>query len=152
MYLIFLALWLIFNGKVTLEIFLFGVVIAAALDWFIIKFMGYNPKSTLRGIKLLPQVLAYIVVLLAEIFKANIQVTKLVYSARYEVEPVLVKFHAGLKTDTARVALANSITLTPGTITVTLEGDEFLVHCLDKEVAVGIEDSIFVKLLHRMEE
>ena len=57
----------------------------------------------------------------------------------------------GLKTDTARVVLANSITLTPGTITVTLEGDEFVVHCLDKELADGIENSVFVALLRRME-
>ena len=151
MYLIFLALWIIFNGKVTLEIVLFGLVIAAALDFFVIKFMDYRPQTTLKAIRLLPQMLLYFLVLLREIFKANIQTTKLLYSAKYEVEPLLVKFRPGLKTDTARVVLANSITLTPGTITVTLEGDEFVVHCLDKELADGIENSVFVALLRRME-
>ena len=151
MYLIFLALWIIFNGKVTLEIVLFGLVIAAALDFFVIRFMDYRPQTTLKAIRLLPQMLLYVLVLLREIFKANIQTTRLLYSARYEVEPLLVTFRPGLKTDTARVVLANSITLTPGTITVTLEGDEFVVHCLDKELAEGIEDSVFVTLLRRME-
>ena len=151
MYLIFLALWIIFNGKVTLEIVLFGLVIAAALDFFVIKFMDYRPQTTLKAIRLLPQMLLYFLVLLREIFKANIQTTKLLYSAKYEVEPLLVTFRPGLKTDTARVVLANSITLTPGTITVTLEGDEFVVHCLDKELADGIETSVFVALLRRME-
>ncbi|MCI8625506.1 MAG: Na+/H+ antiporter subunit E [Lachnospiraceae bacterium] len=151
MYLIFLALWIIFNGKVTLEIVLFGLVIAAALDFFVIKFMDYRPQTTLKAIRLLPQMLLYFLVLLREIFKANIQTTKLLYSAKYEVEPLLVTFRPGLKTDTARVVLANSITLTPGTITVTLEGDEFVVHCLDKELADGIENSVFVALLRRME-
>lgn len=151
MYLIFLALWIIFNGKVTLEIVLFGLVIAAALDFFVIKFMDYRPQTTLKAIRLLPQMLLYFLVLLREIFKANIQTTKLLYSAKYEVEPLLVTFRPGLKTDTARVVLANSITLTPGTITVTLEGDEFVVHCLDKELAEGIENSVFVTLLRRME-
>ena len=151
MYLIFLALWIIFNGKVTLEIVLFGLVIAAALDFFVIKFMDSRPQTTLRAIRLLPQMLLYFLVLLREIFKANIQTTKLLYSAKYEVEPLLVTFRPGLKTDTARVVLANSITLTPGTITVTLEGDEFVVHCLDKELADGIENSVFVALLRRME-
>ena len=47
--------------------------------------------------------------------------------------------------------LANSITLTPGTITVSVEGDKFLVHCLDKELAAGLEDSVFVELLEEME-
>ena len=151
MYLIFLALWIIFNGKVTLEIVLFGLVIAAALDFFVIKFMDYRPQTTLKAIRLLPQMLLYFLVLLREIFKANIQTTKLLYSAKYEVEPLLVTFRPGLKTDTARVVLANSITQTPGTITVTLEGDEFVVHCLDKELADGIENSVFVALLRRME-
>lgn len=152
MYLIFFALWIIFNGKVTLEIVLFGLAIAAALDFFIIKFMDYNPRTTLRAIKLMPQILRYLWVLILEIFKANVQTMKLVYSAKMEVEPVLVTFHTGLKTDTARVALANSITLTPGTITVTLEGDEFLVHCLDRDFADGIENSVFERLLRKMEE
>ena len=48
--------------------------------------------------------------------------------------------------------LANSITLTPGTITVSVEDDRFCVHCLDKELAEGMEDSVFVKLLEEMEE
>lgn len=51
----------------------------------------------------------------------------------------------------AKVILANSITLTPGTITVSVEGDVFCVHCLDKELAEGIENSVFVQLLERME-
>ena len=151
MYLIFLALWIIFNGKVTLEIVLFGLVIAAALEFFVIKFMDYRPQTTLKAIRLLPQMLLYFLVLLREIFKANIQTTKLLYSAKYEVEPLFVTFRPGRKNDTARVVLANSITLTPGTITVTLEGDEFVVHCLDKELADGIENSVFVALLRRME-
>ena len=47
--------------------------------------------------------------------------------------------------------LANSITLTPGTITVKLSDDEFSVHRLDKSLAVGLSESIFVKLLMRIE-
>ncbi len=52
-------------------------------------------------------------------------------------KPALVRFKTDLKTKQARVVLANSITLTPGTITVTLEEDEYVVHCLDKELAEG---------------
>ena len=87
-----------------------------------------------------------------EILKANIGVMQLILSPKMEVEPKLVRFRTDLKTDLARVILANSITLTPGTITVTLEGDEYLVHCLDKSMAEGMDDSIFVRLLHQLEE
>ena len=51
----------------------------------------------------------------------------------------------------AKVVLANSITLTPGTITVSVENDSFCVHCLDRELAEGMEDSVFVELLLEME-
>ena len=68
------------------------------------------------------------------------------------MEPVIVKFRTSLKKEVTRVILANSITLTPGTITVSLEEDELTVHCLDKSLAEGMEDSIFVKMLEKMDE
>ena len=51
----------------------------------------------------------------------------------------------------ARIALANSITLTPGTITVSLENNEFLVHALNRNMAEGLQESLFERLLKRME-
>ena len=70
---------------------------------------------------------------------------------RYQVEPQLVHFTSDLKSEMAKVILANSITLTPGTITVSLEGSDFYVHCLDREFAEGMEHSVFVELLEKME-
>ena len=61
-------------------------------------------------------------------------------------------FKTDLHSTFARVLLANSITLTPGTITVALTGNEYTVHCLDKELAEGISSSVFVKLLEKIEE
>ena len=87
-----------------------------------------------------------------EIIKANLAVCHLILTRREVTEPVIVKVHTNLKTETARVILANSFTLTPGTITVSLAGQELLVHCLDKSLSEGMEDSVFVKLLRKMEE
>ena len=67
------------------------------------------------------------------------------------VEPVLIQFDTHFKSDTSKFLLANAITLTPGTITVSVEGDRFTVHCLDKEMAEGIETSVFVQLLEKLE-
>ena len=60
-------------------------------------------------------------------------------------------FRTKLKTDTARVALANSITLTPGTITCTLEDDKFCVHALDTTLGEGVENTDFEKRLLELE-
>ncbi len=94
---------------------------------------------------------SYLLLLLAEIIKANYSVICLILSPKYEIEPKLVKFRVDLKSDTLRAVLADSITLTPGTITVTLEGDEYLVHCLDKDLAEGMSDSEFVRKLKEFE-
>ena len=145
------ALWLVFNGKVTTEIVLFGIVLSVAVYLFCWKFLEYSPKRELLALRLLPQGIGYFFVLVWEVIKANCTAISLIVSPKYEVEPVLVTFRTELKTDLARTVLANSITLTPGTITVELTEDEFKVHCLDKEMAEGMEDSVFVRLLLKME-
>ena len=124
MYFIFLALWIIFNGKFTLEILLFGIVIASVIYWFMCRFMDFSIQKDLllwkRGLLLL----RYFGILILEIIKANVTTMKLLFSEKYEIEPVLITFQTTLETRMARVLLANSITLTPGTITVSLEGNE----------------------------
>ena len=145
------ALWLVFNGKVTPELVLFGIVLSIAVYLFCWKFLEYSPKKELLALRLLPQGIGYFFVLVWEVIKANCGTISLIVSPKYEVEPLLVTFRTPLKTDLARTVLANSITLTPGTITVELTDEECKVHCLDKEMAEGIEDSVFVRLLLKME-
>lgn len=140
MYLIFFLIWIIFNGQFTWEIAAFGVVISGAMYWFICRFMNYKPRMDVLLCKKFFLILQYIFVLIKEIIKANFAVIKMIMSSRYELEPVVVRFRTDLKTAPARILLANSITLTPGTITVSLEENEYVVHCLDKELAKGINN------------
>ena len=151
MYVIFFLIWIIFNGQFTLEIAAFGLAIAGAMYWFICKFLDYSPRKDIVLCKRFFLVLHYIFVLLKEILKANIVIFKMIYSAKYHFEPAVVHFTTTLNSTFARVLLANSITLTPGTITVSLQDNEYVVHCLDKDLAEGIDSSIFVKLLERIE-
>ncbi|MDY5869867.1 MAG: Na+/H+ antiporter subunit E [Suilimivivens sp.] len=151
MFFIFFLIWIIFNGQFTFEIAAFGVVIAGLMYLFICKFLNYHPKTDLLLCKKFFLVLQYVFVLITEIIKANFAVIRMIMSSRYEIEPAIVRFKTDLKTTPARVLLANSITLTPGTITVSLEEDEYVVHCLDKELAEGINSSVFVTLLRKLE-
>ena len=152
MYLLFFAIWVILNGRITLEVVLFGVVIATLMFAFICKFMDYSIKKELWFFKNFFLLLWYLIVLIVEILKANFAVVKLIFSVKYQIEPALVTFKSPLKTGFANFLLANSITLTPGTITVSSENGEFMVHCLDKDLAVGMDDSIFVHLLKKLEK
>ena len=151
MYIIFLLLWIMLNGQLNLEIVCFGVIIAGVLYAFVCRFLDYSPKKDLLLMRKLPYILAYILILIWEIIKANVSAIRLALSYRNEVDPVIVKFRTDLKTDIAKVVLANSITLTPGTITIKLEGSELVVHALDVELVEGIDESVFVKMLRKME-
>lgn len=151
-FLLFFAVWMILNGKVTAEICIFGVLISAALFYFMCRYMEYSLKKELLLFRLIPLFIRYFGVLVKEIVKANVCVLKIILSPELQPEPAFVYFDTDLKTGLARVLLANSITLTPGTITVSVEDDRFCVHCLDKELAEGMETSVFVKLLKEMED
>lgn len=151
MYILFLLLWIVFNGKVTTEIVLFGLVIAGVVYAFCCKFMGYSPKRDWLILKKSGYILIYLGVLFREVVKANAATLQLILSPHVKVEPVIVRFRTDLRSRGARVLLANSITLTPGTITVSLKEDEYTVHCLDRRFSEGLSDGVFVKYLKKIE-
>lgn len=151
MYILFFLLWIIFNGQITLEIVLFGLVISAAVYAFCCRFMGYKPRRDWLLIRRSGYILLFILVLVKEICKANVAVMRLILTPHLRVEPVIVRFRTDLKTRIGRVLLANAITLTPGTITVSLKGDEYLVHCLDRQFSEGLSDNVFIGYLKRIE-
>ena len=151
MLLLFFLVWIIFNGAITTEICIFGVVVAFLMFGFVCKFMDYSWRKEKLLIQRSGYFLLYLGNLLIEIVKANVSVCHFVLSDRDEIHPVMVSFHTTLKSGLARVILTNSITLTPGTITVSLQGDEVIVHCLDRSLAEGMENSSFVKMLEHME-
>lgn len=152
MYLLYFLLWIIYNGSITLEICLFGIVIAAAVFAFTCKFMDYSIQKELRILRKVPKILKYVCVLVIEIVKANFAVIHMILSEKEEIEPVLVSFRSDMKTPAGKAFLGNAITLTPGTITVTLEESEYVVHCLDESLAEGMDDSVFVQLLSDLEQ
>ena len=151
MFLLFFLVWIIFNGAITTEICIFGVVVAFLMFGFVCKFMDYSWRKEKLLIQRSGYFLLYLGNLLIEIVRANVSVCHFVLSDRDEIHPVMVSFHTTLKSGLARVILTNSITLTPGTITVSLQGDEVIVHCLDRSLAEGMENSSFVKMLEHME-
>lgn len=151
MFILLLLIWFVFNGKITLEIAMLGIILCFCIYLFICKFMGYSVRKDIALIKKSVYFFYYIVVLIVEIIKANIQVIHFVLNDREIVEPVIVEHRTRLRTNLGRVILANSITLTPGTITVSLEGNELVIHCLDSTMAEGIENTIFERLLEKME-
>lgn len=152
MFIAYFALWVVLNGKWTPEIGVFGVAFAALLFAFSCRFMGYSVKKDLALARGAFSAARYGVMLLGEIVKANLAVIRMILDLEFEPKPQLVRFESGLKKARHRVALADSITLTPGTITCMLEGDSFVVHCLDESLVDGLDDGAMISALRRMEE
>lgn len=150
-FLIFFLLWIIFNANVTVEIVLFGIAISAVVYAFICGFMDYSPKKEWELVKKGGYLLQYFFVLVKEIAVANFATLSLICSSSREIEPVIVQFDTNFRDDTSRFMLANAITLTPGTITVSVEDGRFTVHCLDRSFAEGLESSSFVEILEKIE-
>lgn len=152
MFVCFFALWVVLNGKWTTEIGVLGLVFASAAYAFTWKYLGYSPKVDIALMKRIPSAVRYGVNLVVEIIKANFVVTKMILNPNFVPSPQLVSFDVDLKKNRHLVALANSITLTPGTITVDLEDNHFLVHALDASLVDGLDDGGFVQQLMKMEE
>lgn len=146
------ALWLILNGQVTVEICLFGIVVVLGVFLFCVKVMGYNPRGEGRMILRLGGYLYYTAILIWEILLANLHVMRIIMTPRPHYEPAIVRIRVPLKTELSRVFLANSITLTPGTVTIDQQGDDFVVLCLDKTGGDSIADWSLVKILRKLEE
>ena len=152
MFVFYFLVWVIFNGQLTVEIAVFGVFIAAAVYAFTCRFMGWSPAKDLLLLKKSVLLAQYVILLVREVFLANMALLPLMLAPEKEPEPVLVSFRTRLRSDTARVMLANAITLTPGTITVKLKSGYLQVHCLDRSLSEGLSDSSFERLLLKIEE
>lgn len=89
--------------------------------------------------------------LLKEIAISGWQVTRIILDPRLPISPTLVRFRPSQKTTVALATHANSITLTPGTITVDAEAEEFLVHALTREGAAAVVGSEMDRRVSRMD-
>ncbi len=151
MFIFLLILWIVFNGKFTIEILLIGIVICALIYMFCYKFLSYSIKDEFLMIKRIPLMTKFFLVLIKEIFIANLVTIRFIITNR-KISPLICHFTVDLKSEMLRVLLSHSITLTPGTITVELKDNYYVVHCLDKSFAQGIESSKLVQILKEIDE
>lgn len=151
MFMVLLALWLIFAGGFSLTNCILGAVASGLVTLLCRKFMGGRPVPLRKVLDKAGKTALYLLMLLKEIVLANLAVLKLLYS-RKRVRPLLLRFRSPLRSDGANTLVANSITLTPGTITVDVGNGEFCVHALDRSLAEGIESCSFLEKAKELEE
>ena len=127
------ALWLGLSGHystLTLSLGAASVLLSAILAY---RFDILDREASPYG-RILP-LMMYWVWLVVEIFKANWVVIKACLRSELDINPALVKVKTSCESDLAKTVFANSITLTPGTISVELDSNKILVHALYEEQA-----------------
>ncbi|OWZ83903.1 Na+/H+ antiporter subunit E [Natranaerobius trueperi] len=146
------AFWLINVRAITATSVIIGIVSSLAIVYFFDEHLLTIQSRFPIVFKNIVRLIKYIANLISEIIVANIQVAKIVLSPEMNLSPTFIKFSGKLKKDASKAILGNSITLTPGTLTIDIEGNDFIVHGLTKSHAEGVLDWYMEDQLVKMEE
>lgn len=142
--------WLVLSGFYTPFLITMGLLTALGVMWLARRMDVVDPEG--HPIHLaLRALFSYWPWLLREIVKSGWDVTRIILDPRLPVAPSLVRFKPTQKSDVGLATHANSITLTPGTISIEVGRGEFLVHAVSEAGADGIRDGEMDRRVSRFE-
>ena len=147
-FIILFVLWLVLSGYLKTLLLFFGLVSVLFVMWMSYRANALEEDSL--PIKLILKLPFYWLWLFKEIFKSGITTTVLIWNGKFA--PELIKIKASQKSTTGIANYANAITLTPGTVTIEVDKDTFLVHALSKNLSDDLKSGEMDKLitdLHR---
>jgi multicomponent Na+:H+ antiporter subunit E len=151
-FVLLLAVWLLMSGHYDFFHISMGVLSALAVVLLHLRLRKYyvfeeemeDAKARMKDVYPVRlrfgRVFFYIPWLIWQIVIASLQVAAVVLNPKMPIDPALIRFKTKFPNTSAKVILGNSITLTPGTITIQIKGDEFLVHGLMDASSSGIID------------
>jgi multicomponent Na+:H+ antiporter subunit E len=131
---ILFGFWILLSGKYDFFHLSLGVICSLFVAFLTHDLLFANTRVGDAKV-IFQRFIAYIPWLLYQIVSSNIHVALVALSKKKLIDPRIIRFKTKLESDISWVTLANSITLTPGTITMDIKDGEFFVHALDKKVA-----------------
>jgi multicomponent Na+:H+ antiporter subunit E len=147
-FILLFAFWILISGHYQLKYLIIGMG-ACALVTYLTKDLVYKPghgKATASGLgytlSCAFRLIAYVPWLVWAIIKCNIQMAMIILNPSMPIDPGFIKFKTRLTKKISQVTLANSITLTPGTITVDLIDDTYIVHYIVPGSASDLESGL----------
>ncbi len=134
-----LLFWFMLNGTLAIDNLIIGIMVS-----LIITLLFCSGLSFFTEFRLTPQAFKagflYYIYFFKELFKANISLAKIILSPSLPIKPGIIKVRTQLKSKMGRLMLANSITLTPGTLTVEIKDQYLYIHCVTVE-ATDIDEA-----------
>jgi len=143
---ILFSFWIIISGSFDPIGLATGFVVSAGVAWLAIRTLWSKDDVPVLTLRQAGRFIIYVGYLIKEIVWANIYVAEKVLDPRLPIDPVIIEHTSALKRPVSETALANSITLTPGTLTVDVDDKVFFVHCLGR----GFADDIASRKLDHM--
>ena len=135
---IFVATWLLWSGLYIPLVLGLGALSCVLVTVLAMR-IGFFEKN-LYAFHLGPQLPKFWLWLLKEIFIANFQVLRIVLSPKLAISPTIICIDASALPPVSQATFANSITLTPGTVTLDIDAGKIEVHCLTTEAAAGLQE------------
>ncbi len=151
-FILLMTFWLFISGSIDWQHWITGIILITFITLFWNQLLideHEKTKITWRQVKIFVR---YLFFLELEIIKANFVVACIVLNPKMPISPGLIVLKVSLQKDLPRAAYANSITLTPGTISVDLDGDRLLVHGMTKDHAFGVRSWYMYDIMKDLEE
>ena len=132
-----MLLWLFSSGYFLILIIALGIASISLVIWLahrmdVVDHESHPVHMALKGLTYFPW-------LIAEIIKSNLDIAIAIVRGNKSIAPSTIQVNVSQRSDVGRVTHANSITLTPGTVTLYVDGNMFLVHALTPKSAQGLQ-------------
>ena len=147
---VYLLFWIVLSANAKVETVCIGIIVS-----LLVRNLNKDLMCSNRQVNFMKNIgkwLSYTIILIKEIIVSNFNVAKIVLSPRIVISPQIVTINTKIKSDFLKTIFANSITLTPGTLTISMDRDKITVHCLKDEFANGLINSDFEKIILEVEE
>ena len=147
-FILFLSVWLALSGKYDVFHVSLGII-SSLIVAYTSRDLINNGNNICKNIKIFIKFLFYIPWLIYQIILSNFMITRIVLSKNVikNINPRIFTYETVLTSDLAKMFLANSITLTPGTITISVVDNKLTIHALKEEGAIEGVKAIEDKLL-----
>lgn len=146
--------WLVLSSSFAIESVIIGIVASIAVTIYSKDIVFAEEETSLYNFSGLIELVRFVWHLIVEVIKANIGVVKIVLDPSLPISPrfVVVPIPDNLKKNFNKVLYANAITLTPGTLTVDILEEGYLIHALNEDAANGVKGSVLEKYVMKVEE
>ncbi|TYB31427.1 MAG: Na+/H+ antiporter subunit E [Candidatus Mcinerneyibacterium aminivorans] len=134
LFIISLTTWIFFTGSFNWQELVTGIAVSIVISFVTKTYFNFNILKFDLPVRLIKYLILYLPLLIYEMIKANIHMALIVLNPKLPLNSGIVKNKTDLKNEISKLLLANSITLTPGTLTVDIDEDNLYIHTVDVDM------------------